>query len=174
MGADSVFHVAALGFPPCEERADLPQSASALNFFGGPPVEPDALLRAELAQCDHPEERVVLLQNVWLDRQDTMDALGKVGGACVLGWAGGVACAVWSIVYNRGSARSNCAAAHSLAYAAMPHQSPPRGPPAAQPPHALPTSADLQRLPGRRPHPPSVCAHGQLPLWRRWWRGGLP
>ncbi len=104
MGADAVFHVAALGFPPCEERAELPQSAAALNFFGGPPVASDALVRAELAQYDHPDERVVLLQNVWLDRQDTLDALGKVRGAGQRSEAAGVLyCAGWAVVAAGGS-----------------------------------------------------------------------
>ncbi len=81
MHADGTFHVAALGFPPCEERCELPQSAAALNFFGGPQPSGDALLQAELAQAERPEERVVLFQNVWLDRQETLDALAKVRGA---------------------------------------------------------------------------------------------
>eukprot|EP00775_Hariotina_reticulata_P005085 gene5085-5326_t len=75
MGHDGTFKVAALGFPSCERREELPAVAQKLNFFGSPLLSPDQQALLEVAEVDHANDRLLFLANVWLDRKDTFEAL---------------------------------------------------------------------------------------------------
>ncbi|GIL67859.1 hypothetical protein Vafri_21147, partial [Volvox africanus] len=80
MAHDGAFHVRALGLPPTEPRAALPLAAQRLNIWGGagggvgPDSEEGAMLALEEAQRG-PMDRIVVLANVWLDRQEVLDSL---------------------------------------------------------------------------------------------------
>eukprot|EP00877_Chromochloris_zofingiensis_P012640 jgi/Chrzof1/762/Cz01g27210.t1 len=78
MGHDGVFKVYALGFPSCETRSQLPATAQKLNFFGAPTLSPEESVVLDLAAAQHTEDRLVFLSNVWLDKQETMDALHTI------------------------------------------------------------------------------------------------
>ncbi|GLI68639.1 hypothetical protein VaNZ11_013000, partial [Volvox africanus] len=80
MAHDGAFHVRALGLPPTEPRSALPLAAQRLNIWGGagggvgPDSEAGAMLALEEAQRG-PMDRIVVLANVWLDRQEVLDSL---------------------------------------------------------------------------------------------------
>ncbi|GLC72461.1 hypothetical protein PLESTF_001250200 [Pleodorina starrii] len=83
LGHDGAFHVKALGLPPAEPRSALPLAAQRLNLWGGagggcgPDSEAGALLALEEAQRG-AADRIVVLANVWLDRQEVLDSLHTV------------------------------------------------------------------------------------------------
>ena len=52
--------------------------AQKLNFFGGAALGPEAQTAADMAEIDHPDDRLVFLTNVWLDVQATFDMLGDL------------------------------------------------------------------------------------------------
>ena len=78
MRRDGVFHAAAVGFPPCEPRSALPATAARLDFFGAPPLSGEEAAAAAAAEAEGGEERIVFLQDVWLDRPETFEALEMI------------------------------------------------------------------------------------------------
>ncbi len=58
--------------------------AQGLDFFGGPQMKADDLMRAALWEGDNEEDSVVVLSDVWLDQPQTFDRLRAIfGGALV-------------------------------------------------------------------------------------------
>ncbi|GBF94898.1 hypothetical protein Rsub_08141 [Raphidocelis subcapitata] len=78
MTRDGVFRAAAVGFPSCEPRSALPATAARLDFFGAPALSPEEEAAAEVAEVEGAEDRLVFLQDVWLDRPETFEALGTI------------------------------------------------------------------------------------------------
>jgi hypothetical protein len=78
MGRDGVFHAAAVGFPSCEPRAALPATAARLEFFGAPQLTAEEVAAADMAEIEGREDRLVFLQDVWLDRPETFEALETI------------------------------------------------------------------------------------------------
>ncbi|KAJ2785467.1 DNA-directed DNA polymerase epsilon, subunit B [Coemansia javaensis] len=70
---DGVFRVDEIGLPPPEPRERTRAAFPTFNLFGGtPPLRTEPQLRAlELAS----DSGILFLSDVWLDRQETMDAL---------------------------------------------------------------------------------------------------
>ena len=70
-----IFKVSALGLPPPERRADSLTALQGLDLFGGriPEAREVAAFRAH-----HPDDRVIFLSDVWLDRPDVLDKLNTV------------------------------------------------------------------------------------------------
>ncbi|KAJ1730290.1 DNA-directed DNA polymerase epsilon, subunit B [Coemansia biformis] len=70
---DGVFRVEEIGLPPPETRDKTRAAFPNVNFFGGmPSLRTETQLRAIEAAND---SGIVFLSDVWLDRQETMDAL---------------------------------------------------------------------------------------------------
>ncbi|KAI9502962.1 DNA polymerase alpha/epsilon subunit B-domain-containing protein [Coemansia spiralis] len=70
---DSVFKVEEIGLPPPESRDKTRAAFPNINLFGGnPSLRTESQLRAiEVAN----ENGMIILSDVWLDKQETMDAL---------------------------------------------------------------------------------------------------
>ncbi|KAJ2298218.1 DNA-directed DNA polymerase epsilon, subunit B, partial [Coemansia sp. RSA 2706] len=70
---DAVFRVEEIGLPPPEPRERTRAAFPNANLFGAPPsLRTDAQLRAIEVAADNG---IIMLADVWLDQQDTMDAL---------------------------------------------------------------------------------------------------
>jgi hypothetical protein len=78
MGRDGVFHAAAVGFPSCEPRGALPATAARLDFFGAPALTAEEVAAADMAEIEGRDDRLVFLQDVWLDRPETFEALETI------------------------------------------------------------------------------------------------
>ncbi|KAJ2790405.1 DNA-directed DNA polymerase epsilon, subunit B [Coemansia linderi] len=73
---DGKLRVEEIGLPPPEAREKTRAAFPNVNLFGGQPsLRTDAQLRAiEVAN----DNGIIILSDVWLDRQETMDALGTL------------------------------------------------------------------------------------------------
>ncbi|KAI8319192.1 DNA polymerase epsilon, subunit B [Martensiomyces pterosporus] len=70
---DDVFKVEEIGLPPPESKEKTRAAFPNINFFGGrPSLRTEAQLRASEVANDNG---IVVLSDVWLDKQETMDAL---------------------------------------------------------------------------------------------------
>lgn len=73
-----VLNICALGFPPCEERHQLPGSARAINFFGGQAPAADQLAAMQASEVEADNDRIVFLSDVHLDQQPVLDNLHTI------------------------------------------------------------------------------------------------
>lgn len=69
------FKVMAMGQPPVESRETSLVAAKGVDFFGGPVLNSEVLLRSLHWQIENEQARVVVISDVWLDRPQTLDQL---------------------------------------------------------------------------------------------------
>eukprot|EP00873_Tetraselmis_striata_P041547 jgi/Tetstr1/461811/TSEL_006893.t1 len=75
--SDGVFKVNALGFPPPEAREESITAIQGLNMFGGNALK-GAGLEAALEAEQMREARLVMLSDIWLDKDETLHKLAVV------------------------------------------------------------------------------------------------
>lgn len=75
---EGVFQVKTCGFPPLEDREDSLRSLGGLDFFGGGMLSKEETLRLEALEMNAVNDMFVILSDIWVDSDETMEKLGTV------------------------------------------------------------------------------------------------
>ncbi|XP_073294341.1 DNA polymerase epsilon subunit B [Primulina huaijiensis] len=77
---DGIFKVKTCGFPPLEDREMSVTMFSGINFFGAGSLTKEETIRLAELEKEAVNDMFVILSDVWLDNEDTMENLKTIFG----------------------------------------------------------------------------------------------
>ncbi|PIA36125.1 hypothetical protein AQUCO_03400201v1 [Aquilegia coerulea] len=73
-----IFQVSSCGFPPLEDRDESLALLAGLDFFGGGFLPSEEMLRLQELEKNAVKEMFIILSDIWLDHDETMEKLAAV------------------------------------------------------------------------------------------------